>query len=46
MGVGRQTDFDPNAFGPFGPLIQSYVTAFESLGRGPAMPVGARYRNA
>jgi hypothetical protein len=32
MGVGHQTDFDPNAFGPFGPLIQTYVTAFESLG--------------
>lgn len=32
MGVGHQTDFDPNAFGPFGPLVQTYMTAFENLG--------------
>ncbi len=41
MGVGRQTDFDPNAFGPFGPLIQSYVTAFESLGLWPSDASGS-----
>lgn len=32
MGVGHQSDFDPNAFGPFGYLVQPYVVAFENLG--------------
>ena len=32
MGVGHQSDFDPNAFGPFGYLVQPYVAAFENLG--------------
>lgn len=35
MGVGQHPDFDPNAFGPFGPLVQAYVSAFESLGMMP-----------
>lgn len=33
MGMG-QADFDVNAFGPFGPLIQTYVSALESFGWG------------
>lgn len=35
MGVGHQTDFDLSAFGPFGSLVQSYLSAFESLGTVP-----------
>ncbi|WP_334146862.1 phasin family protein [Hyphomicrobium sp.] len=32
MAMGHPTDFDPNIFGPFGPMVQSCVTAFESMG--------------
>ncbi len=36
MGVGHQSDFDPNSFGPFGPLVQTYFAAFESIGLLPS----------
>ncbi|WP_072395021.1 phasin family protein [Hyphomicrobium sp. CS1GBMeth3] len=33
MGTGYQPEFDSKAFGPFGPLFQTYANAFESFGR-------------
>lgn len=33
MRTGHQPDFDSKAFGPFGPLFQTYASALESFGR-------------
>lgn len=33
MGTGYQPEFDSKAFGPFGPLFQTYASALESFGR-------------
>ena len=33
MGTGHRPEFDSNAFGPFGPLFQTYVSTLESFGR-------------
>lgn len=38
MGSGTQTDFDPNAFGPFGPLFQTYVSSLEGFARAFGVP--------
>ena len=34
MGMGHQTGFDANAFGPFGALFQSYFSALDRFGEG------------
>lgn len=33
MGTGNQWDLNFDAFGPFGPLFQTYVSALENVGR-------------
>lgn len=33
MGSGNQTDFDPNVFGPFGVLFNTYVSSLNNAGR-------------
>lgn len=38
MGSCTQTDFDPNAFGPFGPLFQTYISSLENFGRAFGVP--------
>jgi hypothetical protein len=37
MGTGHN-DFDPNAFGPFGPFMQTYISALEDFGRTFGIP--------
>jgi hypothetical protein len=38
MGSGTQTDFDPNAFGPFGSLFQTYISSLDNFGRALGVP--------
>lgn len=38
MGSGTHTDFDPNAFGPFGPLFQTYISSLENFGSAFGLP--------
>lgn len=38
MGTGDSTNFDPKAFGPFGPIFQAYADAFENMGRTYGLP--------
>lgn len=38
MGTGDQANFDPKAFGPFGPFYQAYVDVLENMGRTYGVP--------
>ena len=38
MGAGIHGEFDPNAFGPFGPVFQTYVSALDNFSRTYGVP--------
>jgi hypothetical protein len=37
--MGNQSGFDPNAFGPFGAIFQTYISALENFGQGNTSPL-------